>query len=244
MFSPRYQNHGSTSESTFKVINILVNILSILGSKIYLFKSVVECVEFRYWAINKFPKIKVTTTKYSLLNEIIERNLTSSKLNFFEFGVAFGETTKFLTDKVRTHFSYTGFDTFEGLPSPWRNLPKGAITAGGEIPSIQDERILFVKGFVEKTVPGIQINSIDTNIFLFDLDLFSPTLFVYQEIKKYIKRGDVLYFDEAFDSAERLIVENYVLNDFDLDPIGISPFAIAFFVKSKIPHDMDEISIN
>jgi hypothetical protein len=243
MFSPRYENHGSTSEASFKIINFVVNILSIMRSRIYLIKSVVECVEFRYWARMKFPNIRITATKYSLLNEILEKTSTSPKLNFLEFGVAFGETTQFLLDKIKTNFSYTGFDTFEGLPSSWRNLPKGAITAGGKIPLIQDERVSFIKGLVEKTLPGIEISSLDTNIFLFDLDLFSPTLFVYEEIKNHITPGDVLYFDEAFDSAERLIIENYVLNDFVVEPIGISPFAIAFFVRSKIPHNLNKISI-
>jgi hypothetical protein len=232
MFSPRYENHGSTSELSFKIINFIVNILSVMRSRIYFIKSVVECVEFRYWAKKKFPTIRITATKYSLLNVILEKTSASTELNFLEFGVAFGETTQFLLDKVKTNFSYTGFDTFEGLPSSWRNLPKGAITAGGKIPLIQDERVRFIKGFVEKTLPGIEISSLGTNIFLFDLDLFSPTLFVYQEIKKHINPGDVLYFDEAFDSAERLIIENYVFNDFDVEPIGISPFAIAFFVRS------------
>jgi len=244
MFSPRYTNHGSTSEGSLKVLNFVVNVLSPLRSKIYFVKSLIECVEFRYWAKKKFPGVKITASKYSLLNEILDKTSTHSKLNFLEFGVAFGETTQFLLDKVKTNFSYTGFDTFEGLPSSWRNLPKGAITAGGKIPLIQDERVRFIKGFVEKTLPGIEISSSDTKIFLFDLDLFSPTLFVYQEIRKHINPGDVLYFDEAFDSAERIIIENYVLNDFDVDPIGISPFAIAFFVRSKIPHNLKEISIN
>jgi len=244
MFSPRYANHGSTSEGSLKVLNFVVNVLSPLRSKIYFVKSLIECVEFRYWAKKKFPGVKIMASKYSLLNEILDKTSTHSKLNFLEFGVAFGETTQFLLDKVKTNFSYTGFDTFEGLPSSWRNLPKGAITAGGKIPLIQDERVRFIKGFVEKTLPGIEISSSDTKIFLFDLDLFSPTLFVYQEIRKHINPGDVLYFDEAFDSAERIIIENYVLNDFDVDPIGISPFAIAFFVRSKIPHNLKEISIN
>jgi hypothetical protein len=244
MFSPRYANHGSTSEGSLKVLNFVVNVLSPLRSKIYFVKSLIECVEFRYWAKKKFPGVKIMASKYSLLNEILDKTSTHSKLNFLEFGVAFGETTQFLLDKVKTNFSYTGFDTFEGLPSSWRNLPKGAITAGVKIPLIQDERVRFIKGFVEKTLPGIEISSSDTKIFLFDLDLFSPTLFVYQEIRKHINPGDVLYFDEAFDSAERIIIENYVLNDFDVDPIGISPFAIAFFVRSKIPHNLKEISIN
>ena len=148
MFSPRYANHGSTSEGSFKVLNLVVSIFSPLRSKIYFVKSVVECIEFRYWAKKKFPNIKIMASKYSLLNEVLDKTSTRPKLNFLEFGVAFGETTQFLLDKVKTNFSYMGFDTFEGLPSSWRNLPKGAITAGGQIPQIQDKRVRFIKGFV------------------------------------------------------------------------------------------------
>ena len=234
---------GSTSEASLKLLHFVITFLSLVGSKIYLIKSVAECVEFRFWARKKFPDIRIVATKYSLLKELVDKASTVSKVNFFEFGVAFGETTQFILDNADNNFLYMGFDTFEGLPTSWRNLPAGAISAGGEIPKIRDKRVTFIKGFVEKTVPRIRINLSDMNVFIFDLDLFAPTLFVYQEIKNSVTVGDILYFDEAFDSSERLIIENYILNDFEVDPIGISPFAIAFFVRSKIPHNLKEFSI-
>ena len=55
---------------------------------------------------------------------------------------------------------------------------------------------------------------------------------------------NIIHFD-TIDSTNAYIKYNHqVLNDFDVDPIGISPFAIAFFVRSKIPHNLKEISSN
>jgi hypothetical protein len=47
--------------------------------------------------------------------------------------------------------------------------------------------------------------------------------------------GDIVYFDEAFDSEERIIVVNYFLDKFEFEVIGASPFGLAFKItKSKV----------
>jgi hypothetical protein len=45
--------------------------------------------------------------------------------------------------------------------------------------------------------------------------------------------GDVVYFDEAFDSEERVIIENYFLDMFNYEVIGASPFGLAFKIKES-----------
>jgi pimeloyl-ACP methyl ester carboxylesterase len=63
---------------------------------------------------------------------------------------------------------------------------------------------------------------------LFDFDLYEPTLFTYLHVKNQLNPGDIVCFDEAFDSDERVIIENYFLNDFTFKLLGASVFGIAF----------------
>jgi hypothetical protein len=49
------------------------------------------------------------------------------------------------------------------------------------------------------------------SICIFDLDLFEPSLFVWQTIRDSLRAGDILYFDEAYDYAERSLIDKYVL---------------------------------
>jgi len=46
-----------------------------------------------------------------------------------------------------------------------------------------------------------------------------------------INQGDIVYFDEAFDSDERVIIENYFIDAFEFEVIGASPFGLAFKIK-------------
>jgi hypothetical protein len=48
-----------------------------------------------------------------------------------------------------------------------------------------------------------------------------------------MKIGDIVYFDEAFDSEERVIVENYFLDEFEFEVIGASAFGLAFKILSS-----------
>ena len=73
-------------------------------------------------------------------------------------------------------------------------------------------------------------NRKNTNLFIFDFDLYEPTLFAYKHVRENIKKGDILFFDEAFTQDERIIIENYFFIDFNYKVLGSSPFAIAFEV--------------
>ena len=70
-----------------------------------------------------------------------------------------------------------------------------------------------------------------TKIFIFDFDLYQPTLLALKYCLAEINQGDILYFDEAFDSDERVIIENYVIGILEFDVIGASPFGLALKIK-------------
>ncbi len=73
----------------------------------------------------------------------------------------------------------------------------------GNIPDIDDKRVNFVKGLFSDTLPDFieknkeTLNSKQLLIHL-DADLYSSTFYVLQELRKYIKKGDLILFDEFF----------------------------------------------
>lgn len=146
-----------------------------------------------------------------------------------EFGVAKGYLTNYWIGKSGKRLkSWDGFDTFTGLPRAWRDLPQGTFHAGGNVPPIVDERINWHVGLVEDTLnPTTLLKSTTKRCYFFDLDLFEPSLFVWNVIKTQLQEGDILYFDEAFDADERQLLLNHVLPWGKFELIGVTPLALA-----------------
>ncbi|NDF60947.1 MAG: hypothetical protein EB100_07680, partial [Crocinitomicaceae bacterium] len=69
-----------------------------------------------------------------------------------------------------------------------------------------------------------------TKLIILDLDLFSPSKFVLEKLSNKLSSGDLVYFDEAFDSAERILVQEYFLKTFSAKPLCASPFGIVYEV--------------
>ena len=46
---------------------------------------------------------------------------------------------------------------------------------------------------------------------MFDMVLFAPTRFAYKYLKSHITKGGSIYFDEAFDSDERLLIRYFMM---------------------------------
>lgn len=89
----------------------------------------------------------------------------------------------------------------------------------GNIPDIDDKRVNFVKGLFSDTLPDFieknkeTLNSKQLLIHL-DADLYSSTFYVLQELRKYIKKGDLILFDEFF-SFRNANTEFRAFFDFD-----------------------------
>jgi hypothetical protein len=157
----------------------------------------------------------------------------SSPLSIFEFGVAFGEATRWWLERIDSPLlRYHGFDRFTGLPQQWRGMPTGAFDAGGRAPAIDDTRVTWHVGDVENTLDDIDWAMVDgRRFFNFDLDLFRPSLAVWERIAPTLESGDILYFDEAYDSDERILLEAYVLPTGRFEGLGYSAFGLALIVK-------------
>jgi hypothetical protein len=145
--------------------------------------------------------------------------------HFFEFGVARGHVPSYLNrSHISNLVSYTGFDLFTGLPRDWRDHKLGAFSNFGEVPNFEDSRFQFVVGDVTKTFNQemVRLKSSSYLLFFLDLDLFEPSLHVWREIKPTLKAGDVVYFDEAFDQDERLLLNKFILREASFDIISLT----------------------
>jgi hypothetical protein len=157
----------------------------------------------------------------------------------FEFGVAWGYATNYWLTRVGDNVAeWHGFDSFVGLPRPWRHLPEGAFDASGFPPAIQDPRVTWHIGSVEEQLPKMRILS-GPKIILFDLDIYEPTIFAWNLLSPILSQGDIVYFDEAFDQDERRVVIEGVCMDFDLSVIGFTHSSIAFQLGSRIKEIKD-----
>ena len=77
---------------------------------------------------------------------------------------------------------FFGFDSFVGLPEDWLMHKKGAFANGGKPPLIADDRIQFIQGWFQNSVPStierIALIQRQRVLVHFDADLYSSTLFL------------------------------------------------------------------
>lgn len=121
-------------------------------------------------------------------------------IDFLEFGVYKGNSIRLWSEVNRDPRSrFVGFDSFEGLPEGWtRNCPQGAFDVGGAIPDIGDERVSFVKGWFQSTLPEFLKGFTPRSRLVVhnDSDLYSSTLFTLVNLHQFLVRGTVIIFDE------------------------------------------------
>jgi hypothetical protein len=150
-------------------------------------------------------------------------------IRYLEFGVFDGTSMRKMT-RVFTNpkCEFVGFDSFEGLPEDWHDLTRGQFDRGGELPFSGDERVRFVKGWFQNTVPafmrGLQFTEKKTTLVHFDADLYSSTLFLLAAM--WFDLPDYYFiFDEFF------VDEVIALYDFT----SAFPVEIDFFAKTVGP---------
>tara|TARA_R110000824_G_scaffold240980_1_gene429639 strand:+ start:11918 stop:12622 length:705 start_codon:yes stop_codon:yes gene_type:complete len=140
-----------------------------------------------------------------------------------EFGVNRGSTISIISSHIGDSTIY-GFDSFEGLPEKWDDEnPKGVYSLGGKIPpgplnkaaqtdpgmyntemhaalTGWPENVELVQGMVEATVPKFLSEYKGNFAFAhLDLDIYSATRSVLQNIVSRVQSGTILAFDELLD---------------------------------------------
>jgi O-methyltransferase len=128
---------------------------------------------------------------------------TSGPITYLEFGVYTGESImKWARLSTNRESRFFGFDSFEGLPEEWNHeKPKGYFSVSGKIPVTNDNRITFVPGWFEETVPAFfkTFTPKGRLVVHFDADLYSSTLLPLIYLDPFFEKGTLLLFDEFYD---------------------------------------------
>jgi len=137
--------------------------------------------------------------RYQLYQYVIDTaGLKEAPIQFIEFGVSAGHSIKWWAEHIcHPDSRFFGFDTFEGLPENWGTFSKGDMNS--RIPQIDDERITFVKGLFQESVPNfIRDKNLRQHrkVIHLDADLFSSTLYALTSMAPLLQPGDILLFDE------------------------------------------------
>lgn len=121
------------------------------------------------------------------------------RIAYLEFGSFAGESMRravaFNADPAST---FTGFDSFRGLPDAWRGYAVGHFDMGGVAPVVEDERCRFVAGMFQETLPGFagRYHPGARQVILMDADLYSSTLYALFHMGPHLRAGDIIMFDE------------------------------------------------
>ena len=111
-----------------------------------------------------------------------------------EFGTRFGTSAKILQECNQD--SLFAFDSFEGLPTAWHTVPKGAYSTGGLVPKLGDSIQPVVGWYSESLPPFLTQYEGPIRLLHIDCDLYSSTKDVFDALYDRLIRGTVIVFDE------------------------------------------------
>ena len=116
---------------------------------------------------------------------------------FLEFGVFYGRSIIF-TSRAKPDKIIYGFDSFEGLPESFRDLPKGKFSMHGNMPNVP-ANVRLIKGWFDETLPEFVKAHPEPCAFIHvDCDCYSSTKTIFDNLKNQIISGTVIAFDEYF----------------------------------------------
>jgi len=152
---------------------------------------------------------KTPKDQMDVFQDIILDTVGDRRMIYLEFGVAEGHSLRLMASKF-THLEsrFYGFDSFEGLPedwSPYFNVERGTFSTHGLMPDIDDQRVEFIKGWFQNTLPPFlsmgRISRPWPHLIHFDADLYSSTLFIltalWHHLPEYYFIFDEFPFDEV-----------------------------------------------
>ncbi len=149
---------------------------------------------------NDFPSKWNYEKRYPLYQWVLEKeNLVINPVNYLEFGVAGGQSFRWFLSQITNPGSrFYGFDTFTGLPEDFGVYKKGMFNNNTQAPLINDKRVQFYQGLFQQTLPGFlkELDNSKRNIIMMDADLYSATLYVLTSLAPFLKKDDIIFFDE------------------------------------------------
>ncbi len=144
-------------------------------------------------------------TRFQMYDHINNEVLANKAIDYLEFGVFQGESIRYFSQlNTDPESRFSGFDTFEGLPEDWvefsRTVKSETFSTDGNIPDISDDRVNFIKGLFQDTLPGfLERFSPEHQLVIHnDSDLYSATLYVLTLMNDYIASDTIVIFDEFY----------------------------------------------
>ncbi len=188
-------------------------------------------------AFNDFPSKWNYNIRFDLYYHIIAKEGLANAVNYLEFGVADAHSFNWwMTQNSNPESRFFGFDTFTGLPEDFGPYKKGTFSNIDNIPSIKDERGKFYTGLFQQTLPSFLRGFDNTrkNVVMLDADLYTSTLFVLTSLAPFLKKDDIIFFDEfAVPTHEFMAYQNFV-NSFYLDFELIAAANNYYFVAFRV----------
>ena len=130
---------------------------------------------------------------------IENQHLDNVAVDYLEFGVSKGLSFRWWVSRLKhPDARFYGFDTFSGLPEDWGPFKKGDMANDNHPPQIDDARHSFYQGLFQQTlIPFLaEYPNERRKIIHMDADLYSATLYVLTLMTPYLRKGDVIFFDE------------------------------------------------
>jgi len=188
-----------------KGIFFLLRMHKILPSDI--FEFIAYLVRLSRW-INKQSKCRFSDYYSASLNNakreelydwVVKTEDLKDEIDYIEFGVSRGVSFRWWVNKITNqNCRFYGFDTFDGLPESWGRFKKGDMSNGCCPPDIKDTRVKFYQGLFQQTLNNFLSTYVPNKrrVVHLDADLYSATIYVLTTIAPYLKKGDILFFDE------------------------------------------------
>jgi O-methyltransferase len=189
-------------------------------------------------AFNDFPSKWDYNKRHDLYTHVIENEILNLDINYLEFGVAGGHSFNWwMTENTHPASCFYGFDTFTGLPEDFGPFKKGSFSTGNNPPAIKDGRGKFYQGLFQQTLPSF-LKSFDNSkktVVMMDADLYTATLFVLTSLAPFLKKDDIIFFDEFVVPTHEFMAYYEFISSwyFDLELIGAANnyYFVAFKVK-------------
>lgn len=169
---------------------------------------------------NDFYNKKVSyEDRFKLHKHIVDEEIKNEAIEYLEFGVATGIAFKWWVKKNSNPSSrFYGFDVFTGLPEDFGVMKKHHYDTEGHTPEIKDTRVKFITGLFQDTLPQFldAYDSSQRKVIHMDADLYSSTLFVLTRLMPYLKKEDILIFDEFGVPTHEFRAFNDIANAYNL----------------------------
>ncbi len=190
-----------------KIIFIYLHLHKVSGLFSGFFSNLLYLSRLSSWAekngkigYNDFPSKWSYEKRYAMYSHVLAKECIAEKpVDYLEFGVAGGHSFRwFVSQNTDTESRFYGFDTFTGLPENYGVYKKGMFNTNTKPPVIDDKRVKFYQGLFQQTVPGFleTFKNEKRKVILLDADLYSATLYVLTALAPFLKKGDIIFFDE------------------------------------------------